>query len=91
MELWIGYSGAFCTTISFIPQVIKVLREKDASSLSLGMYLIFALGVSLWLVYGLYRQDPVIIVANIVTLFLVSIILVSKIRYDHFPERKTKL
>ena len=88
MELWVGYAGAFCTTISFLPQVVKVLREKDASALSLGMYLIFTFGVSLWLVYGLLKQDPVLIVANLVTLVLVSIILICKIRYDYFPAKQ---
>jgi MtN3 and saliva related transmembrane protein len=88
MELWIGYAGAFCTTISFLPQVYKVLKEKDASSLSLSMYLIFTFGVCLWLIYGLLKNDPVIIIANIITLLFASIILISKIRYDYFSENK---
>lgn len=83
MEMWIGYIGAFCTTISFVPQVIKVLKEKDASSLSLSMYLIFIFGVCLWLTYGVMRNDPVIIFANSITLVLALIIVVSKIRYDY--------
>lgn len=87
MEMWIGYVGAFCTTISFLPQVVKVLREKDASSLSLSMYLIFTFGVCLWLIYGLLKHDSVLIVANFITLLLVSVILFTKIRYDYF---KTK-
>jgi len=88
MEMWIGYAGAFCTTISFLPQVIKVLWVKDASSLSLGMYLIFTLGVSLWLVYGLVKHDPVLICAHILPLLLVSVILFCKIRYDYFATNK---
>jgi len=88
IELWIGYVGAFCTTISFLPQVYKVLKEKDASALSLSMYLIFTFGVSLWLVYGLLKNDPVLILANGITLVFASIILISKIRYDYFSENK---
>ena len=82
METWVGYSAAFCTTISFLPQAIKVIREKDASSLSLGMYIIFTSGVGLWLLYGFMKQDWALIGANSITFVLASTILATKIRYD---------
>jgi MtN3 and saliva related transmembrane protein len=88
MELWVGYTAAFCTTISFIPQVITVLKEDDLTSLSLGMYSIFAFGVTLWLVYGILRGDIIIISANAITLFLALIILVAKIRHKNLSRKK---
>lgn len=83
----IGFFAAFCTTISFAPQVIKVIRTGDTTSLSLMMYIIFTLGVAAWLVYGLMRKDPAMIVANAITLCLASIILGMKIRNDVIERR----
>lgn len=77
----IGMVAAFLTTIAFLPQVIKTWRSKSAKDLSLGMFGIFTTGVFLWLVYGLLISDLPIILANIFTLTLSSIILFFKIRH----------
>lgn len=78
----IGYIAATLTTVAFVPQAAKVLKDRDTRSLSLGMYLIFTLGVLLWAVYGMARRDWAIVVANVVTSLLSIAILVTKIRYD---------
>lgn len=83
----LGFCAAFCTTISFLPQAIKVIRSRDTSSLSLAMYTIFTLGVSLWLAYGLYKQDLAMILANIITLILATVILATKIVNDVIAKR----
>ena len=87
---FLGFCAAFCTTFSFLPQAIKVIRTRDTSALSLIMYLVFNLGVALWLAYGLATSDIPIIVANAITLILAFIILCTKIynelratRHDH--------
>jgi MtN3 and saliva related transmembrane protein len=71
----LGYTAAFCTTISFLPQAVKVIRTRDTASLSLWMYVIFTFGVGLWLLYGIARADKAIIAANVVTLVFASLIL----------------
>lgn len=76
----IGFIAALCTTISFLPQVLKVLKTRDTKALSLTMYATFVLGVLLWLVYGIVKQDWPIIMANMFTLLFASIILLIKIR-----------
>jgi MtN3 and saliva related transmembrane protein len=63
----IGYTAASCTTISFLPQVIKALRDHDTQSLSLGMYFIFTTGSCLWCVYGYVRYEMVIVFGNSIT------------------------
>lgn len=78
----IGYIAATLTTVAFVPQAAKVLKDRDTRSLSLGMYLIFTLGVLLWAVYGMARRDWAIVVANVVTGLLSIAILVTKVRYD---------
>lgn len=80
----IGFFAAFCTTLSFLPQVLKIVQTRDTQSLSLMMYVIFTLGVATWLVYGILRSDSAVIVANAVTLVLALIILGFKIYNDNF-------
>ena len=76
----IGYCAAFCTTFSFVPQAVKVIKTKDTSSISLVMYIIFSIGVVLWLLYGLYIQNLPMIIANSITIVLSSIILYYKLK-----------
>ncbi len=75
----IGYMAATLTTMSFLPQAIMTIRTRDTESLSLSMYGMFALGVLLWLIYGIYLSNKAIIIANAVTLVLAAVILSVKI------------
>jgi len=78
----IGSVAAFCTTVSFLPQLIHVWRRKSGSDISLWMFLLFSLGVFLWLVYGIGIGSFPIIAANAVTLALALAILALKIHYE---------
>jgi MtN3 and saliva related transmembrane protein len=84
----LGYTAAFCTTISFLPQAIKVIKTRDTASLSLAMYAIFTLGVGLWLLYGIAKSDKAMIAANVVTLALAFSILWIKIVNEFKSGRK---
>ena len=75
----IGYLAATLTTSSFLPQAIMTIRTRDTESLSLGMYSMFALGVFLWLIYGIYLSNKAIIIANAITFVLAAVILGYKI------------
>ncbi|HRP02209.1 MAG TPA: SemiSWEET transporter [Candidatus Kapabacteria bacterium] len=77
----VGYLAAVFTTFSFVPQVIKVMKDKQTRSISLPMYIIFSVGVLLWLIYGLILNSLPIIIANLLTLILAIIILVYKLKY----------
>jgi MtN3 and saliva related transmembrane protein len=76
-----GFVAASLTTCAFLPQVIKTWRMKETRNISLWMYLIFTIGVSLWLGYGILIGDYPIAIANGATLILALIILIAKIRY----------
>jgi len=76
----IGYFAASLTTISFLPQVIQIVKTNDTKSISLGMYCIFVLGVSLWLAFGIMISSLPIILANAITLILTLTILILKIK-----------
>jgi MtN3 and saliva related transmembrane protein len=76
----IGLAAAFCTTVSYIPQLKKVWQSGETKNISLKMFLILAAGVALWIVYGVLQGDTVIILANAVSLLLLSGILFFKLR-----------
>lgn len=73
-------AGTLCT-VSFVPQVVKIYRSKDAKSLSLWTFAIFLSGVFLWLIYGMLIRELPIIIANLATLILVLLVMLMKIRY----------
>lgn len=77
----IGILAGTFTTISFLPQVIKIYRIKDAKELSLTTFSIFSLGVFLWLVYGVLVHEWPIILANGITLILIIAIIAMKLKY----------
>lgn len=77
----IGLVAATCTTISFLPQAIQIIKTKNTKDLSLAMYLLFIVGVFLWLVYGVMISDAPVIIANAITFLFTSTILMMKIKY----------
>ncbi len=69
-ETLVGGLAAFCTTISYIPQLKKVWETGGAEDLSLKMLLLLGSGLALWILYGVIRGDVVIIAANAVSIAL---------------------
>ena len=82
----IGYMAGTLTTISFIPQAWLSWKMRHTAGLSLGMYTIFALGVALWLGYGVLIGAWPVIVSNSITLVLALFILSILVR--HGPGRR---
>lgn len=78
---FIGIIAAILTTVSFLPQAIKAIKTKDTKGISLSMYCIFFLGVTLWLIYGILVNNLPIILANSVTFILSGTILILKLKY----------
>jgi MtN3 and saliva related transmembrane protein len=79
----IGYIAATLTTISFLPQLIRVVKLRSARDISLGMFLIFTTGTGFWLAYGLASHSMPVSIANAVTFALSLSILILKLRFDH--------
>ncbi len=75
----IGYIAASLTTLSFLPQAIKVIKTRDTKSISLIMYVLFSIGVAMWLAYGILLNNLPILIANAVTLALALVILYFKL------------
>ena len=77
----VGFTAGICTTAAFAPQVVKTLRTRSTRDISLGMYLLLAVGSTLWLLHGLQVGSTPVVAANAVTLILVGLMLVMKLRY----------
>ncbi len=77
----LGFVAAFCTTAAFVPQLVRVLRLRSARDVSLPTFVMFSVGVFLWLLYGFYIGSKPVIASNGVTLLLSVSILILKLRY----------
>ena len=86
----LGLVAGTLTTLAYFPQVVKTWRAKSADGMSWSMLVILWVGISLWLVYGLYAHDAPVIAANVVTLLLASLILAMKVRYEAVPRLQTR-
>lgn len=78
---WAGYVAAAMTTLAFVPQAVKTIRTRDTRSISLGMYVVFTVGIGFWLVYGIALNSMPMILSNIVTFLLSGTILALKLRH----------
>jgi len=78
----IGSIAGVCTTLAFLPQVLRVWRMKRADEISLTTFLVFSVGTLIWLIYGVLVVSWPIIIANAVTLVLSLTMLTLKLRWD---------
>jgi MtN3 and saliva related transmembrane protein len=74
---FIGTAAAVCTTVAFIPQIVKI-RRQGGRDLSYPMLFLYLTGIVLWLIYGLMIHAAAVIWANAATTFLVAVALVLK-------------
>lgn len=82
----LGYLAATLTTVAFVPQAWRIWRTKDVRGISLRMYIVFTVGVALWLAYGFALKELPVILANAITLVLACAVLVMRIRYGRRAE-----
>ncbi len=77
----IGTAGAVLTTLCWVPQAIKIMREKETRAISLPGTILSTLGILLWLVYGLAIVDAPLIGSSVVTFAMLAVILTLKLRH----------
>jgi MtN3 and saliva related transmembrane protein len=80
-----GVAAGLCSMASFIPQIVKILHDRDASSVSLRMYAVTTVGFICWTAYGVLSNSWPVTLANAVCLCLVVTILFLRLRFgdDH--------
>ena len=87
----VGMAAAILTTISFAPQAIHVIRTDDTAAISLTMYVLFVIGLACWELYGLMIHSAPVIIANIITIALATVILSQKIKHVMIGRRRNSL
>lgn len=75
----LGFAAALCSTVSFVPQALRILRTRDTGAISAPMYGLTTLGFSLWLGYGVARREWPLILTNGICLVLAAFILTMTI------------
>jgi len=78
MHDWLGYIAAVMTTLAFVPQVLKIYKERSASSISLKTFYMFSVGIFCWFLYGLLLRSWPMIISNFIMLILSIIIITLK-------------
>ncbi len=81
LEILVSAAAATLTTAAFVPQALHIIRHKETRAISLFMYVSFAVGVALWLLFGTLIGNWPIIVSNGITLMLALAIIAMKLKY----------
>ena len=76
-----GVAAGLCSMTSFVPQIVKILRERDASGVSLRMYVVTIVGFICWTAYGALSNSWPVTLANAVCLGLTATIFVLRLRF----------
>lgn len=77
----LGLVAGALTTVSFVPQVVKTWKTRSAKDVSVWMFTLLCAGIFFWIIYGFLIRSLPVILTNIVTLILASIVLALKVRY----------
>jgi MtN3 and saliva related transmembrane protein len=85
---WVGIVGGILTSISMLPQLIKIIKEKDAKNVSIIMIIVLICGLSTWIVYGVMREDWPLIITNSFSVLVNTLILIFRIKYSGVKESK---
>lgn len=85
----IGLAAGICTSISLLPQLVKLVRNKKAEDISLFYLIILFIGLALWMWYGFLREDIPILVTNGFSLVINGIVIVLGFRYKKGQKENT--
>jgi MtN3 and saliva related transmembrane protein len=77
----VGMTGAVLTTVCWLPQAVKIIRERETGAISLTGTAMFTLGMTLWLAYGVALIDWPLITSSVITLALMLVIMALKLRH----------
>ena len=81
LKQWIGILAGLLTSISMLPQLIKIIKQKKAKEVSLLMLGVLTTGNIMWVLYGFMREDWPIIATNFISITINSITAIYRIRY----------
>ncbi len=77
----VGLIASIFTGVSLLPQLIKIIKEKKAEAISLGMLAVLFIGLCGWVYYGILKEDWIIIISNSFSLLVNLLICIFSIKY----------
>jgi MtN3 and saliva related transmembrane protein len=77
----IGIASGVLTSSSLVPQLIKIIKEKKAEGVSLGMFIVLLIGVGGWIWYGIEKKDIPIMATNSFSFIINTLILIFSLKY----------
>jgi len=80
---YIGIFAGICTCISLLPQLIKIIREKEAENLSYLMLFVLLIGVGGWIWYGVLIEDLPIIITNAISFVINVLVIIFTLKYKN--------
>lgn len=90
IPLWlvnaVGVGAGLCSMASFIPQIAKIWRDRDASGVSLKMFSVTVAAFILWTIFGLLQHSWPIALSNAVCLLLSTTIVALRFKFGDGPD-----
>jgi MtN3 and saliva related transmembrane protein len=77
-----GIAASVFTSSTLIPQLVKIIRERNAEGTSIAMLAVLFVGLSLWVIYGVLKDDWIIIIANGFSLLVNVVTAIMRVRYS---------
>lgn len=77
----LGYAAGILVVVSLLPQAIKSWKTKSTKDISLIRYIIYILGLILWITYAIIIHNNPVTLMNSIGLVLALSILFLKIKY----------
>ncbi len=79
---WVGIGAGVLTAFSMLPQLIKVIKEKKAEEISITMVIVLIAGLSLWVAYGVLKEDWPLIITNSFSVLVNILLLIFRLKYS---------
>ena len=85
----VGVAGGLCSLVSFVPQIVKIMREHEAEGVSLRMYGVTVAGFICWTTFGVLSHSWPVAASNAVCVLLAAWIFVLRLRYGDAPRKQS--
>lgn len=77
----IGFIAGGLSSALFVPQIVKILKEKSAEEIALLTCIIGIVSSGLWLWYGIMNEHLSMIVTNSISVIATTILIILKLKY----------
>ncbi|MBN1896972.1 MAG: hypothetical protein JW789_04605 [Candidatus Aenigmarchaeota archaeon] len=78
----VGLAATLCVILSYVPQMTRSYHTKKMDDFSMWYLIIIALGIFLWIAYGIHIGDGVVIYANIAIFAMAILLIAMKVHYS---------